>query len=85
MRWILMFCALNVALLAVVLLTLWATGSFTDAGLSVDGWVALGLGIVLTSALGIGLMALVFYSSRQAVDERAHHAADEHPPEQRPL
>jgi hypothetical protein len=59
-----------------VLLTLWATGSFERAGLSTNGWVALSLGILLTSALGISLMGLVFYSNREDVDDRAFHAVD---------
>lgn len=35
------------------------------------GWVALGLGVGLTLALGIGLMSLVFYSSRHGYDDEA--------------
>ena len=33
------------------------------------GWVALVLGVVVTLALGVGLMALVFISSRRGFDE----------------
>ena len=33
------------------------------------GWTFLGLGIVVTIALGAGLMALVFYSSRHDYDQ----------------
>jgi hypothetical protein len=40
-----------------------------DAHMSVHGWIALVLGIVLSLAVGIGLMALVFYSSRRGYDE----------------
>ena len=32
------------------------------------GWTFLGLGIVVTIALGAGLMALVFYSARHDMD-----------------
>ena len=70
------FVALNVALVIVVLLTLWATGNFERTGLSTNGWVALSLGILLASALGISLMGLVFYSNREDVDDRAYHATD---------
>jgi hypothetical protein len=38
--------------------------------------VALSLGTLFTSALGISLMGLVFYSSREDVDDRAFHAVD---------
>ncbi|HLS69068.1 MAG TPA: hypothetical protein VK035_06960 [Kiloniellales bacterium] len=37
-----------------------------------QGWLALALGVIFTLALGIGLMALVFYSARHGHDE-AHH------------
>ena len=32
------------------------------------GWLFLSLGVVVTTALGAGLMALVFYSSRHDMD-----------------
>jgi hypothetical protein len=35
---------------------------------SAQGWFAMALGVVFTLALGIGLMALVFYSSRHNYD-----------------
>jgi hypothetical protein len=77
MRWLAYFAALNVALVTVVLLTLWASGSFAGAGLSTNGWVALFLGTLVTAALGIALlMGLVFYSDRDDVDDRAYHATD---------
>ena len=40
-----------------------------NAHMSVHGWIALVLGTVLSLAVGIGLMALVFYSSRRGYDE----------------
>jgi hypothetical protein len=76
MRWLTRFVALNVGLVIVGLLTLWATGTFELAGLSTNGWVALSLGTLFTSALGISLMGLVFYSNREDVDDRAFHAVD---------
>jgi hypothetical protein len=42
-----------------------------DSEISVAGWLAMGFGIVVTLALGIGLMALVFISSRRGYDEAA--------------
>ena len=40
-----------------------------DAEISAAGWVAMGLGILLTLGLGVGLMALVFFSNRHGYDE----------------
>ena len=40
-----------------------------DSEISGAGWLAMGLGTVATLALGIGLMALVFISSRRGYDE----------------
>jgi hypothetical protein len=39
------------------------------AEISLAGWLAMGFGIVVTLALGIGLMALVFISSRRGYDD----------------
>lgn len=36
------------------------------------GYVAMGLGILFSLVVGIGLMALVFYSHRHGYDERGH-------------
>ena len=40
-----------------------------DVGIGLNGWIALVLGIVVTMAVGIGLMALIFISSRRGYDE----------------
>jgi hypothetical protein len=40
-----------------------------DSEISPAGWFAMGLGIIVTLALGIGLMSLVFFSSRRGYDE----------------
>jgi hypothetical protein len=40
-----------------------------DAAIGWHGWIALALGSVLTLAVGGGLMALVFYSSRKGYDD----------------
>jgi hypothetical protein len=47
------------------------------ADISPVGWLAMGFGIIATSALGIGLMALMFFSSRHGYDdaERGHSAS----------
>ena len=40
-----------------------------DSEISGAGWLAMGLGVIVTLGLGIGLMALVFISSRRGYDE----------------
>jgi len=40
-----------------------------DAQLSIHGWIALTLGVVLSLAIGLGLMALVFFSARRGYDD----------------
>jgi hypothetical protein len=55
-----------------VAIWVWAEIGAVEIGL--HGWIALGLGALLTSLLGAGLMALMFFSSRRGYDERAHHA-----------
>jgi len=52
---------------AIVIAEFWS--SIGDSGISIAGWFAMGLGIVVTLALGIGLMSLVFFSNRRGYDE----------------
>jgi hypothetical protein len=40
-----------------------------DSEISEAGWFAMGLGILVTLVLGIGLMSLVFFSNRRGYDE----------------
>ena len=56
-----------VALVIAIAAGLWAQAG--DARISAAGWVAMALGILITLALGVGLMALVFISSRRGYDE----------------
>jgi hypothetical protein len=41
------------------------------------GYIAMTLGVVLSVALGLGLMALLFYSSRAGYDEEAGGHSDQ--------
>ena len=43
--------------------------SIGDSEITAAGWLAMGLGVVATLGLGIGLMALVFLSNRRGYDE----------------
>jgi hypothetical protein len=56
-----------VLVVAIVIAGLW-TG-IGNSEISSAGWFAMGLGVVVTLALGIGLMALLFVSSRRGYDE----------------
>jgi hypothetical protein len=40
--------------------------------ISVAGWLAMIFGVIVTLALGIGLMTLMFISNRRGYDEGAH-------------
>ncbi len=40
-------------------------------GLSIHGFIAMGLGMFFCLAVGIGLMTLVFFSARSGRDDRA--------------
>ncbi len=63
----------GVAVTAVVVVVggLWA--QVGDVQISLAGWLAMGFGVLLTLALGIGLMTLVFISSRRGYDEPDGH------------
>jgi hypothetical protein len=66
--WIAVAVAVAVVIVVIVLMaSVWS--GLGDSGISAAGWVALMLGIVVTLALGIGLMALVFISSRRGFDD----------------
>jgi hypothetical protein len=56
-----------VAAVVVVVANLWTSVGATQ--ISAAGWLAMAFGILVTLALGIGLMALVFLSSRGGYDE----------------
>ena len=60
---------LVVLMVAVVIATLWT--SIGDSEISTAGWLAMALGVIVTLALGVGLMALVFVSNRRGYDELA--------------
>jgi hypothetical protein len=45
--------------------------------LGLHGWIALSLGSVLSVALAVGLMALMFHSSRRGYDDRVRDLHDD--------
>jgi hypothetical protein len=59
-----LLCILGVAVL-------WATSvwiSVGDVPMSYHAWIALGLMVVCSLAVGVGLMALLFFSARHGYD-----------------
>jgi hypothetical protein len=59
------------AVLAVVVVTAELWSSIGDSEISLAGELAMIFGVVVALALGIGLMLLVFLSSRRGYDEAA--------------
>ena len=62
------------ALLACAGAAYWAWQGVGTVEIGTHGWIALGLGAVLTFLVGAGLMALMFFSARRGYDERAYQA-----------
>ena len=50
-----------------LMLSGWSVGE-GGAEISTSGYIAMGLGIFFTLALGVGLMSLIFYSNRRGRD-----------------
>lgn len=70
LRWALWYVLGCSGLIGGALLGLWASTGFAEIGLSGHGLVALVLGVLFSTGLAIGLMALSFYSDRQDSDRR---------------
>jgi fatty acid desaturase len=69
---------LLLALLAagLALATFGWTGADPDVSLPTSVWVALIAGVVFSLIVGVGLMALLFYSSRAGYDEPPHRETE---------
>ena len=67
--WTVRFVAGSLGGAIVLIVLFFAVIGVRQLGLSVNGAIALTLGIVFTVGLGVGLMALVFYSNRSGRDE----------------
>ena len=64
--------AIAVLLLFLGMATAFAVYVWNQLGgveISTQGWVAMSLGILFTAAIGVGLMTLIFYSSRRNYDQ----------------
>lgn len=53
---------------AVVFYLVWST---SDTSMPTAGYLAMTLGVIFSLIVGVGLMALIFYSSRKGYDEPA--------------
>ena len=60
---------IGMLLLAIVFLAVGWNEPDGGEKMSGAGWIAMVLGVIVTLALGIGLMTLLFYSSRTGRDE----------------
>jgi hypothetical protein len=78
MRGTLVLTVLLGLLLLCASLAWWAWRELGEVQIGMHGWIALGLGAVLTFALGAGLMALMFFSARRGYDDRAREADRTH-------
>ena len=65
MQWVARFAIACFAAIVVGLGLFWLFGGFESLGLDTSGVIALTLGIIFTAALGVGLMAAIFYSEHQ--------------------
>ena len=70
MKIVLLVAALGglLAVAVVAAVRLWI--GLGDVEINANGMVAMAIGAILTLALGIGLMGLVFYSSRSGHDDQ---------------
>jgi hypothetical protein len=58
-----------VVLAVIIAISVFNWRAIGDTGIDLNGWIALILGVLVTSAVGIGLMALIFISSRRGYDD----------------
>ena len=66
--WIILIVLLSLlAATGVVIYFGWTRGNGTDVPTS--GYAAMAFGVIISLAIGFGLMALLFYSSRKGYDE----------------
>jgi hypothetical protein len=67
-NWIaIMGAAVAVVIVAAVSVVNWNV--IGNSGIDLNGWIALILGVLATLAVGIGLMSLIFISSRRGYDD----------------
>ena len=77
--WIVLVVLVAFLILAIIFMVVgWAPGEGEPGQqMSTAGYIAMTLGILATLGLGVGLMALVFYSNREGHDRDADLKQDE--------
>jgi hypothetical protein len=60
--------AMAAMLLAAILFAIHTWNAMEGTSVSTLGWLFMALGVIVTTLVGAGLMALVFYSSRKNYD-----------------
>lgn len=74
----LLYLTLGGLLAAAVGVAIYTWDQMAGVDMSVDGVIALVLGVVISLALGMGLMFLVFYSHRKGYDRLGERADTRH-------
>ncbi|HEY2890587.1 MAG TPA: hypothetical protein VGJ31_08155 [Dongiaceae bacterium] len=77
MKWAFWFVPACMAGIAAVLVVIWLAGGFQGTALDANITVALVLGILFISLLGVGLMGLIFYSNRSGQDDEVYRSAED--------
>jgi hypothetical protein len=73
------FIIANVTIFLACLVMIWATGML-DGVIEWQGWVLIALALVAVSALGSGLMTLLFYSNTMRDEQPVYELADDDEP-----
>jgi hypothetical protein len=81
MKWAFWFVPACVAGIAAVVLVIWLAGGFQGTALDANVTVALVLGILFMSLLGVSLMGLIFYSNRSGQDDEVYRSAGSEQPD----
>ena len=81
MKWAFWFVPTCIAGIAAILLVIWLAGGFQRTAFDANVTLALVLGILFSSVLGVGLMALIFYSNRSGQDDKAYRSAGSEDPD----
>jgi len=80
MRKLLILVPLIALLAASTWFMIYAWGAIEGPPVPIEGKIAMGVGIFFSIAVGCGLMALLFYSSRHGYDEAARYDSVERSP-----